>query len=620
LDNNYISSIHRDLHGIMWFGTMHGIFWYDGKNFHKLHIKLGSSDVLQGASFYAIHGDSNGVMWFGTADIEREAERGEGVLIYDGEEFTRITTEGGLANGGVCAIHRDQDGIMWFGTTMGVYRYGGENISRFTKKDGLANNYVNVIHCDPDGTVWFGTQDGVSRYAGKEFFNFTTEDGLAHNDVNAIYRDASGIIWFATYGGGVSGYDGIAWITLDTRDGLAGKTVTSILEDKDGFLWFGTDEGVTRYRRSISKPKVYIVSVTADQTYTDFSAIPAFTPGTRITVEYSSIDFKTLPAKRQYRYRIKETDSDWRKPTKETSSDFIFDNPGTYTFEVQAIDRDLNYSEPMSLKLEVIPDPRNHQIAQLKGELAERERAEMQRMQQELDDAHDMQMSLMPGKPPILEGFEIAGFSKPAREVGGDFFDYFTTVDGKTGIALADVSGKGLKGAMNAVLANGIIHEVARTRNSCGSILRALNDSLCPRMMKLMFIAVELVIIDKDNMTMQWANAGQPYPIVRRKGKAFELVTDNEIPAGIMRDITYSDRQFSFESGDVVVFYTDGLMEAENEAGEMYGSERLQQTMMDINSMESPEEIIKVILQSISDFVGEAEQYDDMTIVVIKRK
>jgi hypothetical protein len=113
-------------------------------------------------------------------------------------------------------------------------------------------------------------------------------------------------------------------------------------------LWFAAEEGITRYRRS---------------------AIPAFTVGQRVTIEYSSIDFKTVPEKRQYRYRIKEVDSAWRKPTKATSFDYTFEEAGTYTFEAQAIDRDLNYSQPASLTLKVTPHPYLEELRQTREEL-----------------------------------------------------------------------------------------------------------------------------------------------------------------------------------------------------------------------------------------------------------
>jgi len=244
--------------------------------------------------------------------------------------------------------------------------------------------------------MWFATWGGgVSRYDGSEFVNLTTEDGLASNTIRAIYCDPDGIMWFGTSGGGVSYYNGVAWTSLDTGDGLAGNTVESIHQDADGSLWFATDKGVTCYRPSTTPPKVHIVSVTTDQTYRDLASIPAVTPGTRVTIEYNAIDLKTIPEKRQYRCRIGEIDSDWRKPTKATSFDCTFDDLGTYTFEVQAIDRDLNYSEPATVKLKVIADPRNQHIAQLESDLERRNReleqanAELEAKNEQLQEAKE---------------------------------------------------------------------------------------------------------------------------------------------------------------------------------------------------------------------------------------
>lgn len=141
------------------------------------------------------------------------------------------------------------------------------------------------------------------------------------------------VMWFGTLGRGVSRYDGITWTSLNTRDGLAGNEVRMIYQDSDGFLWFATIGGVTRYRRSSVPPKTDIVSVTTDQRYFDLDAIPAFTSGTRITIEYNSIDFKTLPEKRQYQCRIKEIDSTWHSPTKATSFDYTFEKAGTYKYK-----------------------------------------------------------------------------------------------------------------------------------------------------------------------------------------------------------------------------------------------------------------------------------------------
>jgi signal transduction histidine kinase/CheY-like chemotaxis protein len=215
---------------------------------------------------------------------------------------------------------------------------------------------------------------------------------LANNKVTAIYAAPDGITWFGTFGGGAAAYDGIAWTSLDTRDGLASNVVQDIHPDADGSLWFATEQGITRYRRSTNPPQVHIVSVTTDQTYLDLDAIPALTIGTRVTIEYNSIDFKTVSEKRQYRCRIYETgdmrretsdsrlesqisslrsqvSNTYNPPTKDITFDWVPEKPGTYVFEVQAIDRDLNYSEPASLALNVVPQPYLEELRQTREEL-----------------------------------------------------------------------------------------------------------------------------------------------------------------------------------------------------------------------------------------------------------
>jgi len=245
-------------------------------------------------------------------------------------------------------------------------------------------------------------------------------------------------------------------------------------------------------------------------------------------------------------------------------------------------------------------------------------RAEKLRLQQELEDARQMQLRLLPESAPPVEGFDIAGVSIAAREVGGDFFDYLPLKDGKIGIALADVSGKGLKGAMNAVLANGMLHEVAKIEKSCGEILSVLNADLCPRMERGMFTALGLAILDSSSETLHWATAAQPYPIIKQDEQVFEFDIDGALPLGVMKNLTYPDWKLELQAGDIVVFYTDGIIESENEAEEMYGTERLEQVIARINSTMTAEEIIDTILGDVADFIGTAEQYDDMTVVVVR--
>jgi DNA-binding NtrC family response regulator/ligand-binding sensor domain-containing protein len=357
LPGNSVLAIQQDAEGALWFGTwIDGVFRYDGRKF----VNFTAQDGLTDNRVLAICCDREGALWFGTW--------WGGVSRYDGERFVNFTTRDGLANDRVMSIYQDPEGIMWFGTWGGVSRYEGGKFVNFTTEDGLVDNRVFTIYCDPEGVMWFGTWGGVSRYNSERFVNFTTQDGLADNRVRAIYRDAEGILWFGTDGGGVCGYDGIAWTSLDTRDGLLGNNV-KIHQDSEGFLWFGTERGVTRYCRSKTRPKARIVTVTTDRRYTALDALEPATAGTRITFEYTSIDFKTHSDKRLYRYKLEGYDKEWSRPTKATQVDYASLPSGEYTFQVQAIDKDLNYSESASVAVKVQPDPRDVKLVALQTEI-----------------------------------------------------------------------------------------------------------------------------------------------------------------------------------------------------------------------------------------------------------
>jgi signal transduction histidine kinase/CheY-like chemotaxis protein len=203
--------------------------------------------------------------------------------------------------------------------------------------------------------VWLGTAEGLWRWDGHAVQAFTTREGLASDQVISLFRDRQGLLWCGTYDGGVCAYDGQFWTTLDTRDGLAGNRVKGIRQLPDGALLFATDRGLSRYRRSLAPPRVRITGVQTDSLYKDLGALPSLISGHRLTLHYSAIDFKTAPQKRQYRCRIEGVDADWRPPTRAEALEWTPQEAGTYTFQVQAIDRDLNLSEPARLVLEVVP-------------------------------------------------------------------------------------------------------------------------------------------------------------------------------------------------------------------------------------------------------------------------
>ena len=257
---------------------------------------------------------------------------------------------------------------------------------------------------------------------------------------------------------------------------------------------------------------------------------------------------------------------------------------------------------------------------QLEERLRQQERAEMERVHRELEDARQIQQSLLPKEPPQIEGFEIAGASVPAKEVSGDFYDYLSLGD-NVGIVLADVVGKSVKAAMVAAMANGMLHaEVRGQRAIWGSpsvILYELNTALRPRLIQPMFTAMSLSIFEAGGKHFHFSNAGLPYPIVKRGEKVWELEVKG-LPLGIIDDAEYTELSVDLEAGDFVVLYSDGIIEATNEIDQMYQTERLLEVLQQADLRLSAQEMSNLILQDVAAFVGDVEQGDDITLVVVR--
>ena len=218
---------------------------------------------------------------------------------------------------------------------------------------------VRAIHQDKRGVLWFGGAGGLSRYDGGKTQLLARRHGLPDDRIWSISTTADGVVWCGTDSGGLVGYDGTAITVIDRRDGLAGSSVFAVEPDSEDDIWVGTqDAGLTRYRRGKVPPGIHLTSVDIDEdTFTDFSAIPSVSSGRRVTLNFAEIDFKTHPEKRQFRFKIVDSDGDvvFGDIIKQRQVDWTPHVAGAYRFEVQAIDRDLNYSKPAVVALTVLP-------------------------------------------------------------------------------------------------------------------------------------------------------------------------------------------------------------------------------------------------------------------------
>lgn len=246
------------------------------------------------------------------------------------------------------------------------------------------------------------------------------------------------------------------------------------------------------------------------------------------------------------------------------------------------------------------------------------------KMNQELEFAREIQQSALPLAEHVAarqHEYEILGTMDAAKEVGGDFYDYFLIGDSKIGFVVADVSGKGVPAALFMMTSKTLIKNFALGGRSPAEVLEFANNQLCENNEAGMFVTVWLGILDYKTGELQFANAGHNPPLLKKKNEQF-VYMDNKtykrgIVLGIREGIKYKDNRILLGRGDVLYLYTDGVTEANNEDKELYGEDRLRNLLENCWSQPA-ENILRAVRSDIDDFAGNAEQFDDITMIVLK--
>jgi serine phosphatase RsbU (regulator of sigma subunit) len=250
---------------------------------------------------------------------------------------------------------------------------------------------------------------------------------------------------------------------------------------------------------------------------------------------------------------------------------------------------------------------------QLKQAVAERERIE-----QELEVARSIQQASLPKEVPALEGWEISPYYQPAREVGGDFYDFHLLSEGRLGVVVGDATGKGVPAALVMSTACGILQAVSQAIDSPspGEVLERVNETLLARIPQNMFVTCLYCILDPKSASLSYANAGHDLPYVRRRGGEAEELRARGMPLGLMPGMSYEEKEIVLEAGDVALFYSDGLVEAHDPEGEMFGFPRLRTLVAEHGEEGS---LVDFLLEELYSFVGEGwEQEDDITLLTLQ--
>ena len=652
LEGVFASALFQDQDGALWFGTAQGAYRYDGERLTHFtvedglpgdHVKAIAADRegrvwcggREGASRYdgerfvplvvgydvrTMLTDRNGGTWLGGAD---------GLYSYDGKQVTRFEATAGRMP--VSGLLEDRRGYLWIGFWGGgATRYDGEEVLSFSAPDQLVSHWIGALVEDQKGDIWFASPEGVSRYDGTEFVTLSKENGLESEHITALLVDRRGHLWLGTYDRGVLRYDGTVFQRLGRREGLADNAVRALLEDREGAVWIATESGINRYQSRSESPAVPQVEVETDRRHGVVAQL-------RVSAPLRSVHFSFHGegAGLVHAYRLRGYQEEWQQ-TRARQVSFDDLPRRDYLFQVKAVDCDLNYSALAEVRLTVHLPYGTLALAGglglalvglvVAGGYAVRQRRDRDRtrealvreLEEELQMAHQLQMGLMPKEAPEVPGIELAGRCVPATHVGGDFFQYFPQADGLA-VCMADVTGHAMEAAVPVMMFSGVLHSQMEEKRSLEELFARLNRTLHARLENRTFVCFAMGRIEADGRTLRLVNMACPPPYHFRaaSGEVVEL-EGGGYPLGVLPDTEYAAVETSLEAGDYVVFCSDGIVEAENAIGELFGFERTTRTIRQVCSQGlSAAHTLERIVAAVDQFTGETPAGDDRTCIVI---
>jgi ligand-binding sensor domain-containing protein len=666
LSNNFIFSIYEDRKGTLWVGAINGAlhrFHRDTGRFTR-YIDPGYDPSNAGIGYiHTILEDRSGRFWYGITG------RGLIELNRDSGKITRHLPESGGSpvpgGGGIMEIIEGRSGALWLATTGGLVKFdtGKNTYTRYRSlPDSVPlspNEMLQAICQDRQGILWLGSFGlGLFRFnpQNETFKRFTEKDGLPNNVVYGILEDDNGCLWLSS-NKGISKFDPRTgqFKKYTTRDGLQSLEFNggADFQSKKGEMFFGGVHGLNAFFPERVRDNPHIPSIVV--TNFTISNTPVFvSPGSvlhkhisetsRLTLSYKhnvfsfefvALDY-TIPEKNRYAYKMEGFDRDWNyTPSKKRFATYTNLDPGKYVFRVKGSNNDGVWNDTgTSIEITITPHfTRTWWFQVLAGILIigllvfaykwrTRELAQQTRLKTELQTARDAQMSIMPQSDPQVPGFDISGVCVPASEVGGDFFDYLWLDEEKTkfGIAIGDVSGKAMKAAMTAVMSDGILFSKAAETDSIKEIMTRINRPLYFKTDKRMFTALCLASLDIRTRELIFSNAGLSHPILKSGDKVtFIKGGSTQFPLGVKKDNVYVEKRTQLESGDILLFFTDGIPETQDNNDQFYEYKRIKQLLaqMDTAALSAPQ-IKDLLIADARSFANHAPQNDDMTVVVVK--
>lgn len=636
LSDNRIYSIIEDKSGTLWIGTYGGgVNKFDKQTGIFTRYVHDENDSLSLSSniAWSLLEDDQGNIWIGTF--------GGGINKLDKSTATFIhyknnpEDSASLLDDAVIRLFKDSKGNIWIGTTKGLSRFLPESNSfkSYIEKDGLANSFVYGILEDDKGNLWISTNDGISKFdpVSEKFNNYYVEDGLQNNEFNqnAFAKDfKTGNLLF----GGKNGFN------VFHPDRVQGNTYVPRMAFTN-FIRYNTDddEGKPIFEKGISE--IRNISLT----YKD----------NIITLEFAALSFYNN-FKNEYKYKLEGFNENWIQLGTTNKVTFTDLSPGDYKLIVIGSNNDGVWNEEGAALAITISPPwwrtniaygsyilaffsllygirrveinRREQKAQIREsalriKAAEAEKRaleiENERKTKELEEARQLQLSMLPKRIPELPNLEIAAFMRTATEVGGDYYDFRINDNGELFVAFGDATGHGLQAGTMVTLMKGFFTSdssklgMQEFMNHCSKMIKEIE--LGRILMSFSYLKF------KDNKVCI-SSAGMPpiYYYNSRTNEIEEIIIQG-MPLGAMRSFPYKVVEMEISVGDTILLLTDGLPEQMNLNEEMFDYTRVKNKFQELTNNQ-PNEIIEQLVEAGDEWMNGTVQADDITFVALKIK
>ena len=616
LDGCRIRSIIRDSKNRLWISTWRelGLLRYDAGEV----VAFNEEDGFPSDHFRAVSEAPDGSMVVACTGGVGVLKDDQVTRVYDGDD--------GITNLETLTVAVAADGTILAGTDGGgIYLIGDAGIRNINTPEGLSSGIVMRIKHDPTRNVYWVVTSNSIAYLDADY-HVTTVRAFPYSNNFDLYENSTGDLWVLSSNGIYvaaaddlienGNFDFSHYGIANGLPHIATSNSYSCLTP-EGDLYIAGSSGVTKVNIEATldtiwgiKQSIPFVDANGVRVYPDASGNFTLSPNVhKLVIHAHAYTYSLIDP--QVTYQLQGFDDVPVTINRSELGPISYTNlpGGSYRFLMQLRD---------SMGRESITTSVN--ITKQKEE-EHRVEAERERITNELRMANQIQEGSLPHVfPPFPDRheFDLYASMNPAREVGGDFYDFFFVDDDHLALVIADVSGKGIPAALFMMISKVILQSFATAGQSVADVLANTNEALCADNQADMFVTIWLGVLEISTGKLVAANAGHEYPAIKRANGRFELLKDKHgLMVGIMEGVRYKEYELMLDPGDKIFVYTDGVPEATALDEEMFGFERMLDAL-NAQPDATAEQLLHNVQAAVDTFVGSAEQFDDLTMLCLE--